>query len=522
MSLRREDVLREISSTKEWDVVIIGGGATGLGAAVDASSRGYKTLLLEAHDFAKGTSSRSTKLVHGGVRYLQQGNVKLVLEALRERGRLLRNAPHLVHRLPFVIPAYERWEIPFYGIGLTVYDLLAGRESMGRSRIVSAAAVVNALPTVRREGLKGGIVYYDGQFDDARLAITLLRTFDDLGGTALNYSPVTALLKTEDNVRGVKASDLETGTVIEVAARAVINATGIFADRVRQMDEPGASPVVTASQGTHFVLDRQFLPSDSAMMIPRTSDRRVLFAIPWHAAVVVGTTDDPVPQPELEPQAMGDERAFLIQHVERFLGRRPETGEVLSVWSGQRPLVRQQGEASTAAISRDHTVLISSSQLITIIGGKWTTYRKMGEDVVNQAAQIAKLKPAASRTVNLRLHGATDGIESRNEWERVYGADLPLLDKIATPDSELDKPLHPLLPFRRAEVVWAARNEMARRLEDVLARRTRALFLNARASMEAAPLAAHLLAQELGRDVEWERQQIAEYEQLAEQYIWKQ
>ncbi|HZS53971.1 MAG TPA: glycerol-3-phosphate dehydrogenase/oxidase, partial [Bryobacteraceae bacterium] len=288
MSLRREDVLREISSTKEWDVVIIGGGATGLGAAVDASSRGYKTLLLEAHDFAKGTSSRSTKLVHGGVRYLQQGNVKLVLEALRERGRLLRNAPHLVHRLPFVIPAYERWEIPFYGIGLTVYDLLAGRESMGRSRIVSAAAVVNALPTVRREGLKGGIVYYDGQFDDARLAITLLRTFDDLGGTALNYSPVTALLKTEDNVRGVKASDLETGTVIEVAARAVINATGIFADRVRQMDEPGASPVVTASQGTHFVLDRQFLPSDSAMMIPRTSDRRVLFAIPWHAAVVVG------------------------------------------------------------------------------------------------------------------------------------------------------------------------------------------------------------------------------------------
>jgi glycerol-3-phosphate dehydrogenase len=522
LSLRREDVLREVSSTREWDVIVIGGGATGLGAAVEAASRGYKTLLLEAHDFAKGTSSRSTKLVHGGVRYLQQGNVKLVLEALRERGRLLRNAPHLAHRLSFVIPAYSWWEIPFYGIGLTLYDLLAGREGLGHSRILTAETVQHELPNARRQSLKGGVLYYDGQFDDARLAITLLRTLFEVGGTALNYVPVKTLLKTTGRVCGVTAEDSETGTSMDLAAKAVINATGVFADSIRQMDEPGIANMVTASQGSHLVLDRSFLPGNSAMMIPRTSDGRVLFAIPWHTSVLVGTTDDPVPEAALEPQAMRDEKQFLIGHIERFLGRRPEPREVLSMWSGQRPLVRQQGATSAAAISRDHTVLISEARLITIIGGKWTTYRKMGEDVVDHAVQIAGLKVIPSRTAELRLHGATDRPANSNEWEQVYGADLPLLNGIAALDPELEKPLHPLLPFRRVEVVWAARHEMARCLEDVLARRTRALFLNARASVEAAPIAAKLLAQELGLDVEWEREQVMEYEKLAEQYMWKQ
>lgn len=522
LSLYREDVLREISSTPEWDILVIGGGATGLGAAVEAASRGYKTLLLEAHDFAKGTSSRSTKLVHGGVRYLQQGNVKLVLEALRERGRLLRNAPHLAHRLEFIIPTYAWWEIPFYGIGLSLYDLLAGREGLGHSRILSAGTVQHELPTARRRGLKGGILYYDGQFDDARLAITLMRTLFGLGGTALNYSAVTGLLKTAGRVQGVTVEDSETRAVIDVSAKVVINATGVFADRVRQMDEPQTTNIVTASQGSHFVLDRALFPANSAMMIPRTSDGRVLFAIPWHSSVVVGTTDDPVPRPELEPQAMQDERNFLLTHIERFLGRRPEPSEILSVWSGQRPLVRQQGAVNTAAISRDHTVLISEAKLITIVGGKWTTYRKMGEDVINQAAQIADLNPVPSPTAELRLHGAMDRPGTSNEWNRVYGADLPLLDAIAESDSELDQPLHPLLPFRRVEVIWAARHEMARCVEDVLARRTRALFLNARASLEAAPLAARLLARALGRDIQWEREQVLQYEKLAERYIWKQ
>ncbi len=521
MSLRREDVLREISSTREWDIIVIGGGATGLGAAVEAASRGYKTLLLEAHDFAKGTSSRSTKLVHGGVRYLQQGNVKLVLEALRERGRLLRNAPHLAHRLAFVIPAYAWWEIPFYGIGLTAYDLLAGRESLGHSRILSAGAVKRELPTATCQGLQGGILYYDGQFDDARLAVTLLRTLFDLGGTGLNYSPVRELLKVSGRVQGVRAEDTETGLAMDLPAKVVINATGIFTDRIRQMDEPGAAQVVTASQGSHVVLDHTFLTGDSAMMIPRTSDGRVLFAIPWHKSVVVGTTDDPVPGPTLEPQAMSNERQFLMTHIERYLVRRPEPHEILSVWSGQRPLVRQHGAVKTAAISRDHTVLVSDAKLITIVGGKWTTYRKMGEDVINHATQTAGLSQVASPTAELRLHGAMDRPANSNEWERVYGADLPLLNEIAESRAELKQALHPLLPFRRVEVVWAARHEMARRVEDVLARRTRALFLNARASLEAAPATAKLLAQELGKNLEWEREQVREYGKLAEQYVWK-
>jgi glycerol-3-phosphate dehydrogenase len=493
-----------------------------LGAAVEAASRGYKTLLLEAHDFAKGTSSRSTKLVHGGVRYLQQGNVKLVLEALRERGRLLRNAPHLAHRLAFIIPAYGLWEIPFYGVGLTLYDLLAGREGLEHSRVLSPRSTRTALPTIKPHALKAGILYYDGQFDDARLAITLLRTLFDLGGTALNYAPVTALRKTGGFVRGVLAEDRETRTPFEVSGKIVINATGIFADSLREMDEAGCPRVVTVSQGTHVVLDRDFLPASAAMMIPRTSDGRVLFAIPWHGQTVVGTTDDPVPQAALEPHALQEERQFLLAHIEKYLGRRPGEKEIRSVWSGQRPLVSHRGSTNTAAISRDHTILVSKANLITIVGGKWTTYRRMGEDVIDHAARMAGLKAVPSPTAELRLHGAMWHPEASNEWERVYGADLPLLDGLAEPDPDLDQPLHPLLPFRRVEVLWAARHEMARCLEDVLARRTRALFLNAKASLEAAPIAVELLARELGRNAEWQREQLTQYAQLAEQYIWKQ
>jgi len=519
--LVREDFLREIGEDREWDFIVVGGGATGLGTAVEAASRGYRTLLLEAQDFAKATSSRSTKLVHGGVRYLQQGNLKLVLEALRERGRMLRNAPHLAHRRAFVIPAYALWELPFYGVGLTLYDLLAGREGIGRSRILSAESTLSALPTVRRSGLKGGILYYDGQFDDARYAIALLRTFVDLGGVALNYARVTGLLKRNGAVSGVAVKDHETEAGFECRAKVVINATGIFSDSLRSMDEPHAKPVITVSQGSHLVLPREFLPGDSAMMIPRTSDKRVLFAIPWHDAVVVGTTDDPVPDARYEPRAMPQERSFLMGHIARFLGRLPRGDEVRSIWSGQRPLVRREDTKNTAAISRDHTILISDSKLVTITGGKWTTYRKMAEDVVNRAALLRGLPAAPSRTAELRLHGWSLQPEANNEWERVYGADLPELRKLANDAPELRELIHPKLPFRRAEVIWAARYEMAWTVEDVLARRTRALFLDARASMESAPVVAALMRQELERDANWEHGQIAGFREVAEQYIWK-
>jgi len=518
--LVREDFLKEVADSREWDIVIVGGGATGLGAAVDAVSRGYRTLLLEAQDFAKATSSRSTKLVHGGVRYLQQGNVKLVLEALRERGRMLRNAPHLAHRRAFVIPAYAYWELPFYGTGLTLYDLLAGREGIGRSRVLSVKGALDALPSVRRSGLKGGILYYDGQFDDARYAITLLRTFVDLGGVALNYSPVTGLLKRSSAVSGVIAQDHESGQTFECQAKVVINSTGVFSDTLRRLDDSQTEPVVAVSQGSHVVLPREFLPGNAAMMIPRTSDKRVLFAIPWHDAIVVGTTDDPVTEAAYEPRTMLEERSFLIGHIERFLGRKPSALEIASVWSGQRPLVRRESTVNTAAISRDHTILISKSKLVTIIGGKWTTYRKMGEDVVDRAASSSGLSAAPCRTAELRLHGWSSPNEAVNEWQRVYGADLPELQGLASRDAELRELLHPRLPFRKAEVVWAVRFEMARTIEDVLARRTRALFLDSRAALECAPVVAALMKLELKRDSRWEEEQLAAFRNVAQQYIW--
>ncbi len=524
-SLWRPDVVREIGGTNEWDVVVVGGGATGLGTAVEAASRGYRTLLLEARDFAQATSSRSTKLVHGGVRYLQQGNVKLVLEALRERGRMLRNAPHLAHRLGFIIPVYALWEFPFYGVGLKVYDKLAGKEGLGSSRILSKQEVLKALPTVRREGLRGGVLYYDGQFDDARYAVSLLRTLFDNGGLALNYAKVTRLLKRNNAVCGVAAEDSETGASFECAAKVVINATGIFSDDLRRMDEPEAPKMLAVSQGSHVVLPQAFLSGDSALMVPRTSDGRVLFAIPWHDRVVVGTTDDPVPNPQYEPQARPDERQFLLEHIGRFLGRRPEPREILSVWSGQRPLVSKTNTSKTSAVSRDHTILISDSKLVTVTGGKWTTYRKMGEDVVNRAAALAGLPAVASRTATMRLHGAASQTSSSEAavprgWAQVYGDDLAPLTQLARENPELDQPLHDRLPFLRAEVAWSVRFEMARRVEDVLARRTRALFLDARAALEAAPVVARLMAAELGRDVEWKLREVTEFGTIARQYQW--
>ncbi len=517
---KREDLLHQAGAGGEWDYIVVGGGATGLGTALEAVSRGYRTLLLEAEDFAKATSSRSTKLVHGGVRYLRQGNVKLVLEALRERGRMLRNAAHLVHRQAFIVPAYSVLDLPFYGVGLILYDMLAGKERLGRSRILSRQSAIEALPGVQAAGLHGGILYYDGQFDDARFAIALLRTFLDLGGVAVNYLRVTSLLKNGGMVNGVVAEDGESGEQIEAAAKLVINATGIFSDRVRHMDEPHAKAMLTVSQGTHFVLPRHFLPGSAALMIPKTSDDRVLFAIPWHDRVVVGTTDEPVPAPEYEPRALDEERSFLVENIQRFLGRRPNPGDVRSMWSGQRPLVRQQDKSSTAAISRDHTVLISPSKLVTITGGKWTTYRKMAQDVIDKTTPVAGISSSKSVTADLKLHGWTSDSSENGEWRQVYGSDLPELNRLAEQNAEWSEPLHPQLPFRKAEVVWATTHEMARTVEDVLARRTRALFLDARASLEAAPEVARLMADTLGLGEHWQAKQVRAFRSVAQNYVW--
>jgi len=498
-----------------WDVVIIGGGATGLGTAVEAASRGLRTLLLERGDFAQGTSSRSTKLVHGGVRYLEQMNLALVTDALRERGAMLRNAPHLVHALDFVVPLYSYAAIPYYGAGLKMYDWLSGSLSLGPSKWLSAGETVTSLPTVRREGLKGGILYRDGQFDDARYAVALARTLEDLGGVALNYAEVTGLIERNGRLEGVNALELESGERFEARASVVINATGVFADEIFRMDPAKQEVSLARSQGSHLVLTRDFLPGTSALMVPKTEDGRVLFAIPWHDHVVVGTTDEEVRQSSREPHATEKEKTFLMRHIAQYLGREVTATDVLSMWSGLRPLLRR-GNAATSRLSRDHQVLRSPSGLITIIGGKWTTYRKMGEDTIDAVLRTGGLRAAPSRTRELKLHGWTDRITHGSD--AVYGSELTAVQALAGEDSTLKRPLHPALPYRRYEVVWAARHEHARTTEDVLARRTRALFLNAAAAIEAALDVSQLLARELGRDEAWRRRDFDAFLTIADGY----
>jgi glycerol-3-phosphate dehydrogenase len=505
-----------LTAEERWDLIVIGGGATGLGVAIDGAARGYRTLLLEQGDFAHGTSSRSTKLVHGGVRYLQQGNIALVIDALKERGLLRANAPHLVRNLSFVVPNYEWWEGPFYGIGLKMYDLLAGKQGFGASRILSRERTLQLLPTLEREGLSGGVIYYDGQFDDARLAVAMARTAADQGAVLLNYARVTGLVHASGEVAGVVARDLESGTDYRLAGRAVINATGPWADDVRRMDDPSAARIMRPSQGVHLVLPRSFLPGESAIMVPRTDDGRVLFAIPWQERVVVGTTDTGVDEAPLEPVPFEDEVEFLLEHAGRYLERDPARDDVLSVFAGIRPLVGGEGD-DTASLSRDHTLLIAESGLVTITGGKWTTYRKMAEDTVDQAATLAGLEDRPCPTRELRIHGHHTEA-GRFGGLAPYGADAPAIRELLH-EPGLDAPLHPALPVRAGEVVWAAREEMARTVEDILARRTRALILDARAAIEAAPRTADLLAEELGHDAAWREAQVDAFSALAQGYL---
>lgn len=505
-----------------WDFIIIGGGATGLGTAIEAASRGYDTLLLEMHDFAKATSSRSTKLVHGGVRYLQQGNVSLVLEALQERGLLQRNAPHLVHNLAFVVPNYDWWEGPFYGIGMKVYDMLAGRQNFGRSKHLSREETRDYLPTIEPEGLRGGVIYYDGQFDDARLAINMAQTFAEQGGTALNYFKVTDLTKSADGVvNGVEATDQETGESFTLKARAVINATGIFTDSIRKMDDPEAADTLRPSQGTHIVLDRSFLPGDAAIMIPKTDDGRVLFAIPWNDRIVVGTTDEEISGPELEPRPMQEELDFLIEHAGRYLVKNPSAEDVLSAFAGIRPLVTDPTSASagdTSEISREHVLHISKNGLVTISGGKWTTYRKMAEDTIDQAAVLADVEPNPSVTEHLHIHGWHEHPEQFDDLAH-YGSDAVAVQGLMRDRPELGEKLDDRLPIRAAQVVWGARHEMARTVEDVLCRRTRSILFDAKASIDIAPEVARLMAEERDLDAAWQQEQVDAFTELAEGYL---
>lgn len=515
--MNRDESIARLKGDGPFDFLIVGGGATGLGAAVDAASRGHRVALVEAHDFAKGTSSRSTKLVHGGVRYLKQGNVSLVVEALKERGLLARNAPHLVHDLAFVIPAYKWWDGPFYGIGLRIYDTLAGKLGLGPSRNLSREETLERIPTVETRGLHGGILYHDGQFDDARLAVNLAQTAAAEGAVVANHVRALSLIKEGGLVAGAELRDEESGAEFSLRARAVINATGVFVDELRKSDEPDTAGVVAVSQGVHLVLPKRFLPGDSAIMVPQTEDGRVLFAVPWHDRVVVGTTDTPLPAASVEPRALPEELDFLMDHARRYLAEDPTGSDVLSVFAGLRPLVRSGDGADTAAMSRDHTVLISESGLVTITGGKWTTYRKMGEDVIDQAEMVAGVDDRPCRTRELRIRGWVEKADASGRFA-IYGADADRLAAEVSRDPRLGEELDPRIPLCAAEVVHGVRHEMARTLEDLLARRSRALLLDAQASIDVAPAVASIMAAELGRGPDWERAECQRFRELAGGY----
>jgi glycerol-3-phosphate dehydrogenase len=510
---------RATARHEPWDMVVVGGGAVGMGVAVDAASRGYDVLLVEQHDFGKGTSSRSTKLVHGGVRYLEQGAVSLVMEALKERGLLRQNAPHLVTDLAFVVPNYEWWEAPFYGVGLKVYDLLAGRYGFGRSEVLSKDETLARLPTIKTEGLRGGVIYYDGQFDDTRLLINLAATAVEQGALILNYTPATALTRGADGfIDGIVARDLESGLEFRAPARVVVNAAGPQSDRVRRLAHADAAPLIAPSQGIHLVFDGSFLHGGTAIMVPHTTDGRVMFAIPWRSHTLVGTTDTAISDVPLEPRPQEEEIEFILETAGRYLRRPITRADVLSVFVGIRPLVRSGSGANTASLSRDHTIHIDPSGLLTVAGGKWTTYRHMAEDTVDHAATLAQLpeKPCVTRTLN--VHGFHRQAQNFGELS-VYGSDALLIQDLIRAEPSLATPLHPALPCCGAEVVWAARAEMARTVEDVLARRTRALFLNARAAIEMAPETARLLTRELDRDAGWQARQVEEFRALAQGYL---
>jgi glycerol-3-phosphate dehydrogenase len=499
-----------------WDIAVVGGGASGVGVAVDAAARGYRVVLFEQSDFGKGTSSRSTKLIHGGLRYLQQGRSRLVREALRERGLLCQNAPHLVHPLLTLVPLYAAWEGPYYGFGVKLYDWLSGNQSLGPSRRLSAAETLREIPTLEPEGLRGSVSYFDAAFDDARLLVNLVQTCVELGGVCLNYAPVRELTKESGRVTGLVAEDTETGRTLSIAARVVVNAAGPFSDQVQRLDDAAAESRIVASQGAHLVLGHEFLPGSAALLVPRTRDGRVVFAIPWHGRVLVGTTDTPLSDSPLEPQPQQSEIDFLLDQVAPYLARKPSRTDIRTIFAGVRPLVRVGGSRKTAQLGRDHVLHASPTGLVSIMGGKWTIYRKMAEDCVDLAARVGNLPPQRCRTQSLSIHGGkrprADGLLAE------YGVDQEALAQLITTEPAGNQPLDQRLPYVAGQVIWAARYEMARTVEDLLARRVRALFLDTEAALSIAPRVAELLAGELGHDAAWQTDQIEKFRVVAQSY----
>ena len=513
---RKLNLARLEQSDKVWDVVVIGGGATGLGCAVDAASRGYEVALFEREDFAKCTSSRSTKLVHGGVRYLQKLEVDLVREALHERGLMKQNAPHLVKDQAFVISNYSHWDNFMYFCGLAFYDLLSFGFGYGRSRFISAKKVLKYLPTSAVKGLKGGVVYHDGQFDDSRMAVNLAQTAVEQGAMVANYTAVEQVLHdAEGKACGVKVRDVLSGKEYEAKAKAVINAAGIFVDEVMQMDEPQMPKMVVPSQGVHIVLDMKFLQSDYAIMVPKTSDGRVLFAVPWHDKVVVGTTDIQRPEAESEPKPLDEEIDFILSTASLYMDPAPTRKDIVSVFAGQRPLA-----APTKEVSRSHKIIVSDHDLITITGGKWTSYRRMAEDTVDKAIAMGKVAKRKCVTRKLKVHGWRPNPNLADHMY-VYGSDEPQIRAMIKQNPTLGEKLSEKYDYTVAEVLWAMDHEMAQSVEDVLARRVRLLFVDAREAQKVAPRVAEVMAEHMGKDQAWIDSQVEAFIKVSDNYYCK-
>ena len=514
--MNRIKSLKKISKKKIWDLVIIGGGSSGLGIAVDSASRGYKTLLIEKYDFSKGTSSRSTKLVHGGVRYLQNGDISLVIEALRERGIMRKNAPHLVRDLSFVIPSYDWWNSPFYGIGLKIYDMMSGKLGLGPSTLLKREEIIKLIPNVKKNGLKGGVIYHDGQFDDARMAISLAQTAENHGATLINYFGVEDLIKNNEMIAGVVARDSIENKTYKIMAKGVINATGVFSDSITNLDIKKSKKTIVPSQGVHIVLDKSFLAGNHAIMVPHTTDGRVLFAVPWNNYVIVGTTDTQIEKSNIEPIPLDEEIKFILKNAGSYMKSAPTFKDIKSVFAGLRPLAApENNEKASKEISRHHKVTVSTSGLVSILGGKWTTYRKMAEDTVNTARSVAGLQERECITHNLTIHG----YDYSSNWENpihFYGTDIEKIENLC---SEGNSSISEKFFISKNQIIWSIRNEMAMTLEDVMARRTRCLFLDARESLKIAPKVLEIMAKEMKKKVDWIKNESANFEKVAKNYI---
>ena len=514
--MNRKDSIIKLNKVLQWDVVIIGGGASGLGIALDASKRGYKTLLLEKYDFAKGTSSRSTKLIHGGVRYLQNGDITLVIESLKERGILKRNAPHLVQDLSFVIPTYDWWASPFYGIGMKIYDMMAGKLGLGKSEIISKEETEKLIPNISKKGLRGGVIYHDGQFDDSRMAITLALSADSKKTTLLNYCNVEGLIKKDGEIMGLNFIDLINSKKYQIKSKVVINATGVFAEEIIRMDQPKIEKMIQPSQGVHIVLERRFLKSKHAILIPQTSDGRVLFAVPWKNYVVVGTTDTHIKKASEEPKALNEEIDFILKNAAKYMSVKPKRDDIKSVFAGLRPLAATSNKQSTKEVSRSHKIDISPSGLISVLGGKWTTYRKIAEDALNTAISINKLKKKKCKTERTKLFGFKRNVNWSDPMH-VYGSMKKKVESLGGVND--NKSLSKKFYVSNNIIEWSIIHEMALTVEDILARRTRCVFLDSKESKRIAPVVAQKMADVLGEDDKWIDAELKKFNKLIKNYI---